>query len=213
MVFFVIFTVSCNNAATETVTATDTTTNHPDTTMVTNTQAPPTATTAIDSLIPEGFEVTYKIGGNLNSDKYPDLLLLLRMKDEPERSETHRPLLILTGNPDGSYRLKARSDSVVYCENCGGMIGDPFMEISVADGAFTVMHYGGSTWRWEIQTTFRYAAADDNWYLEQKHTASMHLTSGEDEEGLTMEEVEEKNTTTKDFGKVPFEKYNEYADN
>lgn len=58
-----------------------------------------------------------------------------------------RPLYILTGQSDQSYKLAAKNDNVVYCVNCGGIMGDPFSGIAIKNGYFSVEHYGGSAWR------------------------------------------------------------------
>ncbi|PST82689.1 hypothetical protein C7T94_08510 [Pedobacter yulinensis] len=163
----------------------------------------------LKGFVPKGYSVLNVTRGDLNRDAYPDAILVLfkageeRRSTESERPEK-RPLLILAGKPNKSYRLVARSDNAVYCVNCGGQMGDPFTGISIRNGCFSVEHYGGSGWRWTRIITFKYAPAEKNWYLFKDGGESFHATSPE--------QVKTKVRTAKDFGKITFGKFNIYKE-
>lgn len=157
----------------------------------------------------KGYDVLDISKGDLNRDGYPDAIIVLAKLGEKKTSDvlTHpekRPLLVLIGQANKSYKLAARSDNAVYCVDCGGQMGDPYTGITILNGYFSVEHYGGSGWRWTRIITFRYSAADKNWLL--------HKDGGERFHAITHEEVKTPVLTVKDFGKVPFEKFDIYKD-
>jgi len=157
----------------------------------------------------KGYDVLDISKGDLNRDVYPDAIMVLAKLGEKKTSDvlTHpekRPLLVLIGQANKSYKLAARSDNAVYCVDCGGQMGDPYTGITIKNGYFSVEHYGGSGWRWTRIITFKYSAADKNWLL--------HKDGGERFHAITHEEVKTPVLTVKDFGKVPFEKFDIYKD-
>jgi len=155
----------------------------------------------------EGYTALDTIYGDLNLDQYPDVIMVLKKNGEDTTSEAaeypaKRPLLILIGQEDKIYKLAARSDNAVYCIGCGGMMGDPFMNVVIKKGYFSIEHYGGSGWRWTRTITFKYLPADSYWYLHKDGHENFHVNNPE--------KVETKIYTTKDFGKVPFDKFDIY---
>jgi len=132
--------------------------------------------------------------GDLNGDGRSDAVLVLKPEDEEERDgdmELRRPLLLLIRSADGKLEQARRNDKVVYCRSCGGMMGDPYEGIQLEEGAFTVSHYGGSAWRWGSAYTFRYDAAEQDWFLERDYGVSFHAMDPDEktEETLTREEL------------------------
>lgn len=164
---------------------------------------------ALKQFIPHGYKVLDLTKGDLNRDSYPDAVMVLYKIGEEKTSDVtdhpeKRPLLLLAGQKDNSYRLVARSDNAVYCVDCGGQMGDPFTGITIKDGYFSVEHYGGSGWRWTRIITFKYVPAENNWFLYKDGGESFHATDPE--------HVETKVKTAKNFGKVPFKKFDIYKD-
>ncbi|MBC9912745.1 hypothetical protein [Chitinophaga varians] len=163
--------------------------------------------TSLKAFIPKGYEILDTTTGDLNRDAWPDMVMVLRKKGEDSTSDVvehpeKRPLLVLLGQPDHSYKLAARNDNVVYCVDCGGMMGDPFQGVTIKQGYFSVEHYGGSAWRWTRIITFKYAPEDKNWYLYKDGGDSFHASMPDS--------VTTKVRTVKDFGKVPLVKYDIY---
>jgi hypothetical protein len=88
--------------------------------------------------------------GRISSKK--PLSRVLHRPDEQKTSDvvdhpTKRPLLLFVDGASGTYPLTARTDNAVYCVDCGGIMGDPFMGLAIKKGYFTVEHYGGSAQR------------------------------------------------------------------
>ena len=139
---------------------------------------------------------------DLDKDGKPDYLLVLQKDRKPgaeeyEMEETQRPLLVLVDGEGGKLREAARNERVVLCSNCGGVMGDPFVGIEAQAGAFTVMHYGGSSWRWSSNVKFGYSRKDRAWQLVRVEESNFH-TANPDKEKV------EVATPPKDFGKIDF---------
>lgn len=163
----------------------------------------------ISIFIPENYALLDSISGNLNWDDYNDMILVLKKNNEEQTSDVvdhpeKRPLLILIGEANNNYKLIERNDNSVYCVDCGGMMGDPYMRIVIKQGYFSVEHYGGSAWRWTRIITYKYSKEDNNWFL--------HKDGGESFNTNEPEKIKETIKTTKDFGKVLFKDFNIYTE-
>jgi len=168
---------------------------------------PISATPDLAGFIPTGYTILDTVSGDLNRDAIPDMILILKRPDEDSLSEIsdtdiQRPLLILIGQPDRSYKLAARNDSAVNCVKCGGPMGDPYQETVIKNGYFSNEYYGGGWHRWSRTVTFKYVKTDNAWYLHKDG----HLDFAAADVDST-----EKDTTyiyfEKDFGKVPFTRF------
>jgi hypothetical protein len=169
--------------------------------------AAPTPPAAIRRAIPAGYVVLDAAQGDLNRDALPDWIVVLNKPDEAKISDVvnhpaKRPLLLFVGGAGGIYTLAARSDNAVYCVDCGGMMGDPFTGLTIKKGYFTVEHYGGSAQRWTRYVTFRYDPAARTWLL--------HRDGRERFDALDPEHGTTTATTAKDFGRVPFTRFDIY---
>lgn len=163
----------------------------------------------LKEFVPTGFSFLGGEKGNLNLDKFPDVVLVLKKDNEKETSDVidnpeKRPLLILLGQANKTYKLAARNDKTVYCVDCGGAFGDPFDSISIANGNFSINHYGGSAWRWTRFITYKYSPVDKNWYLFRDGSESFHASEPD--------KVKTTIKTVKNFGKVAFEKFDIYKE-
>jgi hypothetical protein len=164
---------------------------------------------AIRRVLPTGYTVLDAARGDLNRDAVPDWLVVLHRPDEAKTSDvvshpTKRPLLLFVGGAGGTYTLAARADNAVYCVDCGGIMGDPFMGLAIKRGYFTVEHYGGSAQRWTRYVTFRYEPASRTWLLHRD--GSEHFHALDPEHGTTTA------TTAKNFGRVPLATFDIYKE-
>lgn len=169
----------------------------------------PSSGAGLAAFIPPDYSILDTAGGDLNGDAYPDKLLLLKKRGEDTSSDVtehpeKRPLLILAGQQDATYKLAASSDNAVLCVDCGGVMGDPYMRLVIKGGYFSVELAGGSSWRWTRTVTFKYASGEHNWFLYKDGHSSFHAS----EPG----KVETKLYTAKDFGKVSFEQFDVYKE-
>ena len=149
---------------------------------------------------PKLYSVLDSAEGDLNLDDFKDKILVLNSVDEEKFPESARPLLLLTGCKDGSFKLAARNDSIVMCKRCGGVFGDPFDDVVIKKGYFSIEHYGGSAWRWSRIITFKYSKAIDNWVLYRDAGVSYHTSDPDKTEDIV--------TNKEDYGKLTFAEFN-----
>jgi hypothetical protein len=147
---------------------------------------------------PDTRPITFETA-DLDRDGRQDAVLVLeatrRRPDDEESDGFIRTLVVLLGQPDGTYRDAARNDKVAYCTGCGGVMGDPFEGVAVKPGSFTVTNAGGSSWRWTNEYTFNYSRRDRAWQLVRVVSRSMHTSKPD------LEEVK-VSTPPRDFGKI-----------
>jgi hypothetical protein len=136
---------------------------------------------------------------DLDRDGRQDAILVVeatkRRPDDEESDGFIRTLVVLLGQPDGTYREAARNAKVAYCTGCGGVMGDPFEGVEVKPGSFTVSNAGGSNWRWTHTYTFNYSRRDRAWQLVRVVSRSLN-TNQPDLEAVKV------STPPKDFGKI-----------
>lgn len=158
------------------------------------------ATVALLSrLFGQGYTVLDTATGDLNLDAWPDKIIILKKDGEDSISGALRPLLILTGLEHNQYKFETRNDSVVMCQDCGGVFGDSYEHITIKKGYFSIEHYGGSSWRWSRIITFKYLKDQNGWVL--------HRDAGESYQISNPDNTEEIITNKADFDKLPFEKF------
>ena len=156
-------------------------------------------TTKHKAFIPQGYTVLDSAFGNLNKDAYPDLLLILRNETEKMNPDTARPVIVLAGGANGTFKLLGRGDHAVLCANCGGVFGDPYQGITIKNGFFSIEHYGGSSWRWTRVITFKYDPSTSKFKLHRDAGVSFHASNPNEQTSL----VHQK----KNYGKLGLDKY------
>jgi hypothetical protein len=152
--------------------------------------------------IPKGYTLLDMIPGDLNLDKYEDVILVLKVVGEgtsSDSSDGKRPLLILLARPDKTFSLAARNDNIVYCFDCGGFFGDPYNGLEIKKGVFTVHHYGGGNQRWSNDISFKYSPPAKDWFLYKVVDETWSV--------FNVEKIDSTITSVKDFGKIRFSKY------
>lgn len=153
-----------------------------------------------------GYEVMDVVKGDLNRDKLDDYLLVLKTAGEDSFSfdntdwDAHRPLLLIIRQANGTLKTVAVNNELIFCKNCGGVMGDPYQGLTIKPGEFTADLYGGSSWRWAESFTFRYDAVKKNWFLQTHKSTSFQ--SGDPER--TMNELVISRSET---GDISIEKF------
>lgn len=155
------------------------------------------------SFIPAGYESLDYITGDLNGDKKPDAILILKQHGEDSlgMEETQRPFILLIRQSDGKLKQVLRNDNVVMCRHCGGVFGDPYEGIQIDETGFSLLFYGGSSWRWGYDYRFAYKPTRKNWYLVKESQTSFQ--SG-DPEHTTKDVVIEET----ELGEIPLAAFN-----
>ncbi len=139
---------------------------------------------------------------DLNGDSILDVVLVIENQKVTSASAEigQRQLLILTGQPDGVLRKAKTNNRIVYCSTCGGIMGDPFVGVQAGPKTFTVSHYGGSAWRWEVDYKFDFVPDNTTWRLVRVEERSFHASQPA--------EVKTKIfISPKDFGKIDIQNF------
>jgi hypothetical protein len=155
----------------------------------------------IDDFIEDGFSKMASKTSDLNGDGIEDAILVLKQNDEEDEkydmdNAAPRPMMILLGLKNGGYELAVRNDNAILCVMCGGVLGDPFSDISVNKTVFTIEHFGGSSSRWARYSTFQYDSAKKDWLWAKDGT---ELSSAHDPEYSETEYIEVDNRSFKEF--------------
>ena len=158
---------------------------------------------SLNEIIPVGFEIRDSVSGNLNDDKYQDMILVLKRIGEDSLSLTSdfaikREALILYGDEQG-YTVIARNMNVVSCCTCGGVLGDPYVGVTIENQTFSVSHYGGGVWRWGRVSTFG-KNTTGTWVLITDENETFNAVN-------QIETTENTVTTPKEFGIITFQQY------
>ncbi len=153
------------------------------------------------SFIPKEYKVLDFEYGDLNLDDLTNDVVLIAHNPNAElnKEDQKRLLFLFMRNSEGKLILEKRNDNVVLCSNCGGVIGDPYQDIVIKNGYFSIEHYGGSAMRWTDIITFKYNKGERNWFLHKKGGEHFHMSNPK--------ETKEKIKTKKDFGTILFENY------
>lgn len=153
--------------------------------------------------IPKGYALIDTALGDINLDKLPDIILVLKTIGEDtafDATEYKRPLLLLLSSADRTYILASRNDNVIYCYRCGGAFCDPYNGVKIKKGFFTVNHFGGTNDRWSNEVIFKYSKKNNNWYLLKVVDKGWNV--------FRLDNIDSIVKTKKDFGVVSFKKYN-----
>ena len=134
--------------------------------------------------------------------------MILKKPNEAKTSHgpnnpTLRPLLILTQHTNGEFIMETINDKAVLCVNCGGSMGDPFMEVTVKENQFSIKHHGGNRYQWSRIITFKYDVKKKGWLLYKDDYESIDVHNLDSEEIKEFKSIE-------DFGEVYFDMFNVY---
>ncbi|TDW52200.1 hypothetical protein EV144_101888 [Flavobacterium sp. 270] len=170
----------------------------------------------LKTFIPKDYEAINVAKGDLNLDEFNDVILVLRKSTEEttsnynENKPDKRPLLILLGQKNNTYKLAFKNDNAVYCIDCGGVFGDPFTGISIKKGFFSIEHGISGGHHWENISTFKYNKAKENWFLYKDHYLNYVLNSDTSDNAEALVVDVDKLKTVKDFGEISFQNFNIY---
>ena len=106
---------------------------------------------------------------DLNGDRMLDYIVVLeeiKLSKEKLFAEMQaRSTLIIVRDAGGRLKLAARNRKAVYCSTCGGGMGEPFDDIVIENGGFSIINHGGTSSRWIETSDFKYSRRDKNWLL------------------------------------------------
>jgi hypothetical protein len=156
----------------------------------------------------EGYQLESFTTGDINEDHRPDFIAIFQEAEAQDTTtydrrgfRSRRVALILN---QGWPRLKlaATNDNVIDCIGCAHMaIFDAYRGTTIKGPYFSFESTDGGCTRTMDVLTFRYSKAQKNWLLHKAGRDTM-VCSDTTDEGSYHEEK-----TTRDFGKIAFEKY------
>ena len=112
-----------------------------------------------DSL--SSMKVLGEVEGDLNKDGVPEKVVIYDTDSETEFG-TEREIHIFKKEND-AWSLWKTSIGAVLPSAHGGMMGDPFQEVSIVRNCIVIYHFGGSRWKWNY--THRYRFQNNDWQL------------------------------------------------
>lgn len=127
------------------------------------------ATGTVEGFAPKGWRVEKKIEADLNGDGRNDAVVVIATGEQGFNEKTSsstfitRFLLLALRGDDGKLHRSVVSDDAVLDGDEGGVLGDPFQDVTVERGAVVIVHYGGSRDRWGY--THRYRFQNGQWML------------------------------------------------
>lgn len=127
------------------------------------------AASAIEGFVPKGWRLEKKIETDLNGDGRSDAVAVIITGEQGYNEKTQsstfvtRFLLLALRGDDGKLHRSVVSDDAVLDGDEGGVMGDPFQDVTVERGAVVIVHYGGSRDRWGY--THRYRFQSGQWML------------------------------------------------
>ena len=166
----------------------------------------------IARFVPAGFQTLDFAVADLDADGRQDAILILRRTDEgePGNGEARRPLLVLIRQPDKRLAEARRTEQLVYCRACGGMLGDPYQRLAAGRGRFTVDFAGGTaSSHWAVAYTFAYDATVKDWLLEEEKNAGDDLDepAGENDGEREGRSAWTNVLTRRQLGDIPLERF------
>lgn len=103
--------------------------------------------------LPKNYSLLDFCQGDLNQDGQRDIAIII--EQQPGNESGSRAVYIFLKNHMG-YDLKHENHTLVLGSKNGGVYGDPYAGISIAEGVLTISDYGGSATRWGHDYSFEY---------------------------------------------------------
>lgn len=155
--------------------------------------------------IKTGYEVLDWATEDLNGDKRKDYVLILKKQGEDTagvESDTWaipRPFLLLTRGTNNKLKIAAENKELILCRHCGGMMGDPYLELKLTPGRFRVDFYGGSGDRWAVDVHFRYDQVKKDWFFEKEHIVTFSVAEPDKETESTLKRNETGDISIREY--------------
>lgn len=126
-------------------------------------EEPPTTQEISNPTIPSPatFKNIKEAKGDLDGDKEDELVAIYDTKREGDLG-TEREIHIFKKKAD-KWNLLHKSIGAVLPSRNGGMMGDPFEDLTIENGTLVIRHFGGSREKWNY--AHRYRFQKDNWFL------------------------------------------------
>jgi hypothetical protein len=166
----------------------------------------------LSKFIPKGYIVIDTAIGNLNLDKYKDIILVVKAIGEDTAEYTwdyKRLLILLLGNSGKTFTFAARNDNILFTYDRSNPFGDSYEGIQINNGLFKIrQHSGGASLASEEEITFKFSITDKTWYLFKVVEESW--TRNRTRKGIEKANNETMIYTQKHFGIVSIKNYHDW---
>ena len=104
--------------------------------------------------VPESFTLIDETEGDLDKDGVPEKVVVYDTNIETDLG-TERQIYIYKKNND-AWELWNKSSGAVLSSLHGGMMGDPFEELTIERNCIVINHFGGSRQKWNYTHRYRF---------------------------------------------------------
>lgn len=144
------------------------------------------------TLTPTNWKVIGSATGDLNQDQTADLAVILEYNlpisenraygdNETELiKEFQRPRILaiyFKNQQSQKYSISLQNNNFILRANEGGILGEPFKDLSIANNQLSLKFEGGSDWRWKLNYDFTFKVND--WFLTKAKNTYYNVNSGE----------------------------------
>jgi hypothetical protein len=105
---------------------------------------------------PPKYTLLYEASGDLDKDKVPEKVVIFNTPDtNAENGGIIREIIIYKQSGE-QWIPWHRSREALLDSKSGGMMGDPFQEITIKNGILLILQAGGSSWKWDRTDKYRF---------------------------------------------------------
>lgn len=104
---------------------------------------------------PPGYEEIARADGDLDGVAGVERVVVYNLPLEEDATEHNREVWVYRATPK-KWEVWTSSYGAVMSSADGGMMGDPFQNLSIERRAIVINHYGGSRLRWDETQRYRY---------------------------------------------------------
>lgn len=107
--------------------------------------------------LPLNYSVIDSAFGDLDKDGVDELVVAYNTQDDENKISEGVPReLIIYKKNNSNWTVWQRSMQALYGSRDGGMMGDPFGDLSIEKGVLHISQNGGSRWKWSHTDKYRY---------------------------------------------------------
>lgn len=135
---------------------------------------------SLENFIPKDWQLLKRADGDLNKDGLTDNVVVIEYaKSNPDSSDAPPRLLFVVFQQTEGFQLAIQADKAILKSDAGGVMGDPFQNLTYNNNSFLISFYGGSRERWGYDLRFRYQ--DNGWFLIGFTKSTLDSTTGKGE--------------------------------
>lgn len=111
--------------------------------------------------VPANYSVIDTVSGDLDKDGTNEMVVAYNTeKENPDSFESIPRELIIYKKQNNKWITWESSKQALYGSRDGGMMGDPFGDITIEKGILSISQDGGSSWKWGHTDKYRYQGGE-----------------------------------------------------